>query len=166
MMTLLMALSGAAVVAGILGVIVAARPVPERPPRPRRQARFLADWRRLPLARRWSVLVAALIGVLVGVVTGWLLLAVLLPAAVLGLPVLLASSTQNERIARLDGIAEWTRNLSGVLIGGQGLEQAILASLRSTPESIQPQSRRAAPRPVDHRGGTPRFRRRPRRRDR
>jgi Flp pilus assembly protein TadB len=66
-------------------------------------------------------------------------LIVVLPAVVLGLPMLLATSSESGRIARLDGIAEWTRNLSGVLTAGQGLEQALMASLRSTPESVRPQ---------------------------
>ena len=62
-----------------------------------------------------------------------------LPAAVLGLPALLLASSADGRIARLDAIAEWTRNLSGVLTAGQGLEQAMQASLRSTPEAIRPE---------------------------
>jgi Flp pilus assembly protein TadB len=34
---------------------------------------------------------------------------------------------------------EWTRNLAGVLTVGVGLDQAIIASLRSTPEQILPE---------------------------
>lgn len=64
---------------------------------------------------------------------------VLLPLAVVGLPSLLATSDAALRIARMEAIAEWTRNLSGVLTAGQGLEQALHASLRSTPDAIRPE---------------------------
>jgi Flp pilus assembly protein TadB len=138
MTTLLMALAGALIVAGILGIVVGLRPVPERPARPASTGRLALWWRATPSPRRWVTLAALALGTVAGIASGWLVLAVLLPAAVLGLPVLLSESTQTVRIVRLDAIAEWTRNLSGVLIGGQGLEQALMASLRSTPEAIRP----------------------------
>jgi Flp pilus assembly protein TadB len=134
---LLAALSGALVVAGLLGIVAGLRLVPERPPTPKRPRPVW--WASIPPRRRWAAVVALAIGVVAGAFTGWLVLIVVLPAVVLGLPVLLSTSTEAGRIARLDGIAEWTRNLSGVLIAGQGLEQALMASLRSTPEAIRPQ---------------------------
>ncbi len=134
---LLAALSGALIVAGMLGVVAGLRPVPERPPRPLRPRP--AWWVSIPPRRRWAAVAALAVGVVAGAFTGWLVLIVVLPAVVLGLPVLLSTSTESGRIARLDGIAEWTRNLSGVLIAGQGLEQALMASLRSTPAAIRPQ---------------------------
>ena len=140
MMPILAGLCGALIVAGILGIIAGLRPVPEREPRqPRQPGRLRRAWQAVPPARRWAALTALAVGVVVGLLTGWVVLVVVLPAAVLGLPVLLATSSETARIARLDGIAEWTRNLSGVLTAGQGLEQALMASLRSTPESVRPQ---------------------------
>ena len=138
MNALLAALSGAMIVAGILGIIAGLRRVPEKPPAAPRPVRA-GRWQAIPVRRRWAALVALGIGVVAGVWTGWLILIVVLPAAVLGLPTLMATSTETERIARLDGLAEWTRNLSGVLTAGQGLEQALAASLRSTPEAVRPQ---------------------------
>ena len=140
MSAVLAALAGVLIVAGILGVIVSLRPAPEPPPKPiRRPGRVATFWRALPANRRIAVLVALAAGVVAGLLTGWLVLAVLLPGAVLGLPVLLATSPETQRITRLDGIAEWTRNLSGVLTAGQGLEQALIASLRSTPQAVRPE---------------------------
>jgi Flp pilus assembly protein TadB len=140
MNALLAGLSGALIVAGILGIVVGLRPAPEPEPRPLRQpGRLRRAWRAVPPARRWSALAALAVGAVVGVLTGWLILIVVLPAAVLGLPVILATSRESARIAKLDAIAEWTRNLSGVLVAGQGLEQALVASLRSTPDSIRPE---------------------------
>ena len=132
--------AGALIVAGILGIIAGLRPAqPEPPPRPARRDPAPGRWWAGPASARWAALAALAVGVVAGALTGWLVLIVVLPAAVLGLPVLLATSSETGRIARLDGIAEWTRNLSGVLTAGQGLEQALMASLRSTPESVRPQ---------------------------
>jgi len=140
MMPILAGLCVAMIVAGILGIIAGLRRVPEPKPKPPRQpGRLHRAWQAVPLTRRWATLAALAVGVVVGLLTGWVVLIVVLPAAVLGLPVLLATSSEAGRIARLDGIAEWTRNLSGVLTAGQGLEQALMASLRSTPESVRPQ---------------------------
>jgi len=51
--------------------------------------------------------------------------------------VLLVTSDGGRRIARLDAISEWTRNLASVITAGQSLEQALTASVRSTPEAIR-----------------------------
>lgn len=139
MTPILAALSGALLVAGVLGIIAGLRPAPARPPRPATHSTgWLRGWRAVPRVRRWLTLAALAVGVLAGVATGWMVLAVVVPAAVFGLPLLLATSSEAGRIARLDAIAEWTRNLSGVLVAGQGLEQALMASLRSTPEAVRP----------------------------
>lgn len=140
MNALLAGLSGALIVAGALGVVVGLRPSPEPEPRPSRQPGGLRrPWHQVPAVRRWLALGALALGVVAGALTGWLVLIVVLPAAALGLPLLLATSSETGRIARLDAIAEWTRNLSGVLVAGQGLEQALAASLRSAPDAIRPE---------------------------
>ena len=113
------------------------RPAP--PPRPSRQ-RTLPGWlTRMPSWQRVAAAAAVLAGVGLATVTGWVILVVLLPLAVVGLPVLLVTSDAAPRIARMEAIAEWTRNLSGVLTAGQGMEQALQASLRSTPDAIRPE---------------------------
>ena len=136
---LLAALAGALVAGGILCLVIALQPAPEKEKQSKPRTGRTGWWAAMPARRRWAGLAALAIGVVAGLLTGWVVLIVLLPAAVLGLPVLLATSTETGRIARLDGIAEWTRNLSGVLTAGQGLEQALMASLRSTPEAVRPQ---------------------------
>jgi Flp pilus assembly protein TadB len=76
------------------------------------------------------------LGVLGWVVTGWVLALVIAPAATLGLPILLAAPPAATRINRLEAMEEWTRSLAGVLTVGIGLEQALVATLRSTPAPI------------------------------
>jgi Flp pilus assembly protein TadB len=80
-----------------------------------------------------------LVGVAVAAVTGWFLAIVVVPAAVVGIPVLLSPPAAVAQIDRLVGLEEWTRALSGVLTAGVGLEQAITATLRSTPAAVKPE---------------------------
>jgi Flp pilus assembly protein TadB len=142
MSTLLAALAGALVVGGILLGIYSLTPRPAREPRPGRPARegrLVRWWRGLPAWQRWSSLAALAVGVVLMVTTGWVVAVPVLPAAVLGLPALLMVSSADRQIARMDAIAEWTRNLAGVLTAGQGIEAAIQASLRSAPDAIRPE---------------------------
>jgi Flp pilus assembly protein TadB len=69
-------------------------------------------------------------------VTGWPLALVIAPSATVGLPYLLSAPDAKERIERLEALEEWTRSLSGVLTVGIGLEQALITTLRSTPDAI------------------------------
>ena len=137
----LAALAGAMISGGILGIITGLRPAPI--PETKRASYPSGLWRRrwvvVSPTRRWATLAALIAGVIVAAVTGWMIAIVILPVAVLGMPILLASPADTGRIDKLDGIAEWTRNLSGVLVAGQGLEQALTASLRSCPDAIRPE---------------------------
>lgn len=133
-MTLLLpSLAGGLIAIGILGVIVGLRPTAV-PPRERPTARG----RRFALTSRTQMLLLVGIGLgIVGwVVTGWVLALVIAPVAVLGLPALLSAPPAATQINRLEAMEEWTRSLSGVLTVGIGLEQALVATLRSTPAPI------------------------------
>lgn len=137
---LLAALAGALIAGGALGVIASLRPVPLAPALgPRRSPALLLRVRAIPPRARLLALVGIGAGVLVAVVTGWLVAIVAVPLAVVGLPSLLASPAATAEIERLGALAEWTRNLAGVLTVGVGLEQALAATLRSTPEPIKPE---------------------------
>ncbi len=131
-------LAGTLIAGGLALVVLGLRRRPAPPPRPTRR-RVPAWVVRMPRWQRLATLAALLGGVVIGTATGWVILIVVLPLAVMGLPVLLATSDAAPRIARMEAIAEWTRNLSGVLTAGQGLEQALQASLRSTPDAIRPE---------------------------
>jgi Flp pilus assembly protein TadB len=82
------------------------------------------------------LLVGIGLGIVGWVVTGWVLALVIAPAAVIGLPVLLAAAPAATQISRLEAMEEWTRSLAGVLTVGIGLEQALVATLRSAPAPI------------------------------
>ena len=133
MIDLVPAVAGALVVGGLLALVAGLRRVPDVPHRPRsRRPRVVV------LSRRTGSLTALGLapGVLGWLATGWVLALVLGPVAVAGLPLLLSSPAPTERIARLEALEEWTRSLAGVLTVGVGLEQALVATLRSTPTPI------------------------------
>ncbi|WP_408895644.1 type II secretion system F family protein [Nocardioides sp. R1-1] len=94
--------------------------------------------RRRALNRRTRVLLLAggALGLVGWLITGWILSLVIAPVAVIGLPILLSAPPAATQIARLEAMEEWTRSLSGVLTVGIGLEQALVATLRSTPAPI------------------------------
>jgi Flp pilus assembly protein TadB len=138
---------GTALVGGLLLVVVGVTPVPDdgRPrrsqwARPRPVAALLAD--DLPPSerrrRRIWLGVAVGAGLLVWLLSGWVLAVVVLPMVVVGLPVLLSSPATATDVDRLTAIEQWTRGMSGVLTVGSGIEHAITASLGSTPEAIAP----------------------------
>lgn len=132
MSPLIPGIAGGLVALGILGVVIGLRPTETAPPATGRPAR------RSRLSRRTRLLLLA--GVALGLVgwlfTGWVLALAIAPVAVIGLPVLLAAPPAATQIARLEAMEEWTRSLSGVLTVGIGLEQALVATLRSTPAPI------------------------------
>lgn len=137
MIALVPALAGALIVAGVIGLIIGLRPAPARERRPasRRMRRF----GEMDRTTRMLVLGGITGGVVAWLVTGWVLAIVAVPVAAVGLPMLLSSGSAASRIARLEAMEEWTRSLSGVLTVGVGLEQALVATLRSTPAAVTPE---------------------------
>ena len=133
MIVLIPTLAGALIVAGIIGLVVGLRPSGHiaRPPRQHRRSRLTKRTSRLLVAGTAA-------GVLAFAITGWVLALVAAPVAFVGLPVLLSSSSAQQRIVRLEAMEEWTRTLAGVLTVGVGLEQSLVTSLRSTPAAIEP----------------------------
>lgn len=97
------------------------------------------DWRRAPRRVVVTGAVAAVAGVVVALLSGWVIAIVVFPLAALGLPALLGTSDEAHTIERLEGLAEWTRNLAGVITVGVGLEGALVATLRTTPDVIRPE---------------------------
>lgn len=137
MMALVPAVAAGLIVAGLIGIIVGSRPAEAPVAKPRRQQRVA----RVSISTRTRnlLLIGIAAGIVVALATGWLLAVLVVPLAVAGLPVLLSASDAALQIARLEAMEEWTRSLSGVLTSGVGLEQALIATLRSTPEAIKPE---------------------------
>lgn len=149
MTPLLAALTTAAVLGGLLLVIVGLQQVQEtelagRPSSPRAlrvRAAVTGALMNGPGLQRRRIQLAVAVGggMLAFLVTGLALMVLAVPVAVLGLPRLLGTPASAADVDRLEALEEWTRNLAGVLAVGVSLEQAIAASLRSTPEPLRPQ---------------------------
>ena len=92
--------------------------------------------------RRIQALLGIGLGVVGWLVTGWGLALLIGPVAVIGLPMLLSAPPSATQIVRLEAMEEWTRSLAGVLTVGVGLEQALVATARSTPAPIAAEVRR------------------------
>ncbi|MFJ1792587.1 type II secretion system F family protein [Kitasatospora griseola] len=88
--------------------------------------------------RRVQVALALLGGPAGWLFTGIPLVALLVPAAVFGLPWLFdATRSDTRRIERLEALAEWTQRLADVLLLGVGLNQAIVTSRRTAPAALE-----------------------------
>jgi Flp pilus assembly protein TadB len=135
-MTLVAGVSGSLVVLGLVLVLVGMRgssaPVGPRAA-PRRQGRGrTTQW------RRWRWVVAVAVGAGVWLLTGLPVTGPIAALAVIGLPGLVATSTEaSRRIDRIEAVEEWTRRLADVLAVGVGIEQAIIVSVRTVPEPIR-----------------------------
>lgn len=135
---LLAALAGALLVTGVLLGVAGLRPVPVVPAPARRPVRSHRPGRRWSRRTEIAAGLGLLVGAVIAVTTGWVLAVVLVPAALAGLPALLAAPS-GQRIERLESLEEWTRSLAGVLTAGVGLEQALVVTLRATPAAIRPE---------------------------
>lgn len=141
------ATAGALIVAGLLGLAAEVAGVEIVPRRARRNVVARASWwQRATLRTRRLIVAAAVVGVVLWLLTGWVLAVVLVPVAVLLVPWLMSAPEGARDIERLEALEEWTRALSGILTSGQGVEQALIASVRSTPDAIQPEITRLAAR--------------------
>lgn len=133
------AVFGTLVVAGLIGAVLALRPRPVREPVARRPSALARRVRATSSRTRLVLVVSIGGGLLLALLTGWVAAVLILPAAALGLPYLLAAPPTAATVRRLEAMEEWTRNLAGVLSSGVGLEQAVTATLRSTPDAIKPE---------------------------
>ncbi|HEY8722150.1 type II secretion system F family protein [Pengzhenrongella sp.] len=142
MRNMLAVVSGALMGVGTWGVLVGLIRVPVDDPLRRAPA-----WRRRRAARppaaltpwrRWRWPAAAGGGLIAWAVSGWPAVGLVVAIMVVGLPVLLGTAKAVARaIDRVEGVEEWTRRLSDLLVTGIGLEQAITDSQRSCPAVIR-----------------------------
>ena len=145
MTALIAALAATAILGGLILLIVGLRKVPPPAPRPTKRrsdaGALTKQWQRTTRRQRLAAAVGLALGVVIAVWTGWIIAVVLLPLAAVGIPYLLSTPGTLTRIDRLEAMEEWSRSLAGVLTVGYGLEQALIATLRSTPDAIRPEVR-------------------------
>jgi tight adherence protein B len=136
MLCTVVALVGVLVI--VLGFMPAPPPTTARPPGAL-HLRVRAYRSKFSRRRQFIALGGVALGVVAWLVTGWFVAVIAVPIAAIGLPVLLVKGTENETIERLEALETWTRSLSGLIVSGAGMEQAISASLSSSPGAIKEQ---------------------------
>ncbi|BCB86159.1 type II secretion system protein [Phytohabitans suffuscus] len=137
-------LSGAACVGGLVLAVmsIVGTRSPVKPPSPisRRLSHLWNGTGRTAAQRRRhrTVLVSAIVaGALAWMVTGLPMVGLLVGIAVPGAPWLFGvGQTERRAIARIEAVGEWTRRLRDVSSTGQGLQQAIIATVSTAPEEI------------------------------
>lgn len=141
-MKALAGLAGAIAVVGamvaVVGLVPAARP--ECPIHRRRHIqspglRFRRDAVDRRGALRWLVALGA--GTTGWLFTGWPTVGIAAAVVVIALPWLRAERASH-RIDRLEALEQWTRRLADLLTIGSGIEQALIASVRTAPAPIEP----------------------------
>lgn len=139
MTPLIPALAGGLVVAGILGLIVGPPPKRASAPTSRRPTWLRTRLGRMSRKTQMRAVVAFIIGVVIAILTGFVLAVIALPAAAIGLPYLLSPATGGSTPDRLQALEEWSRGLSGRLTVGMGLDSALKRSLSTAPDQIRPE---------------------------
>ena len=136
MTAVLASLLGALLIAGVVLVIAGARPRAVRPAR-RWSVRSAAGSRTRALVRAHGLQLA--IGVVAGVgfaaVTGMSVMVVVVPVAVVGLPMLL-SAPANRDIEMLEALDRWVRGLAATLPTGRSITDAVRVSVRNAPATL------------------------------
>jgi Flp pilus assembly protein TadB len=145
MQPLIAAVCGSALIAGALLFVASLRPPRERaasaPSRTQQgpsKLRLMLGLTPQTNARAKAARVGAVAaGMVAWLLTGWVVLVVILPGALLFLPSLIRPRTNETAIKRVEALEEWLRNLQGVITVGMGIESALQASQRSAPLAIR-----------------------------
>ncbi len=133
-------LAGVLVVGGTLLIMAGFRSSAVRPQQSSTDLwTTLVDGRAGRFAREqgWRLAVAILAGVVAATATGWPLLLVLIPAGVVGLPVLLGQPA-NRELELLQALDRWVRALAAMLPTGRSITDAIRLSRRQSPAILAP----------------------------
>lgn len=98
-------------------------------------------WSAWSPARRLWIVASFTLGVVIAVITGWLIAILLVPVGMLGIPALLSEPPQRE-IATLAGLDRWVRLLAPSIATGKSIRDAILSTRSQAPAVlIQPVTR-------------------------
>jgi tight adherence protein B len=144
--TVLAGMLGALCAVGIVTFCVALRPVAVEELPPGRLAR------REPMAARVEnvtlrLVLALVVGVLVGAVTRWPMAALMFGMAGFMAPSLVGGSAARQtQLDRVEAMAAWAEMLRDTMAGAGGLEQSILATAAVAPLAIRPEVIRLAAR--------------------
>jgi tight adherence protein B len=134
-MAIYASLTGAMVMAGIVMMVFAFRPAPKK--RQRRNVRPTLPQRWAAITRRTknTILLGLILGVATAALSGILILVVVVPAAVIGLPLLLGKPDTRERDL-LSALESWSRSLSSAAETGSFTLREVVAITRGSATPI------------------------------
>jgi tight adherence protein B len=129
------ALAGGLLMGGIVMMVVAFRPAPNRPDRHSSQPTLTQRWAAVTRRTKTTVLVGVLLGMVAAAVSGILILVVVVPAAVIGLPMLLGKPDTRERDL-LSALETWSRSLSSAAATGAFTLREVISITRGSAPAI------------------------------
>lgn len=146
-MAIYASLTGAMVMAGIVMMVFAFRPAPKK--RQRRNIRPTLPQRWAAITRRTksTILFGLILGVATAALSGIVILVVVVPAAVIGLPILLGKPDTRERDL-LSALESWSRSLSSVAANSRSCRTCSTQPRRRRSISRRPRGNRPPRRPV------------------
>ena len=132
------AIAGAILLAGIVMAVAYFRPAPEKAPkRAKTQATLAQRWRRVSRPTRTRLLIGAAVGLVAALFTGIPLLLVVIPAAIVGLPLLLGKQDTREQQLIL-ALEAWARSLASTAETGKYTLREVIGITRgATPPLLR-----------------------------
>ncbi len=134
-MALYAALTGVMLMAGAVTMVFALRPVPERPQRRDLRRTLPRRWATVTRRTKTTILFGLILGVVAATVSGIVILVVVVPAAVIGLPLLLGKPDTRER-ELLSALEGWARSLSSAAETGSFTLREVIAITRGSAPPI------------------------------
>jgi Flp pilus assembly protein TadB len=132
---LLAVVGGAIAAGGLVLLVVGIRGLPQRSDPKPRSGRSAQDL--LQTGAR-QIVIGVVVGLLVLVLTRWIVAAVAIGVLAFLWPALFgATKTTKTDMARLEALATWTESLRDTIAGAVGLEQAIPASVDAAPDVLR-----------------------------
>lgn len=129
--------TGALVMAGIVLLVVAFRPAPPKQPRRNTGPTLTQKWAMVSRNTKTRIVVGLALGVLAAAFSGIILLIVVVPAAIIGLPLLLGRPNTRERDL-LSELETWSRSLAAAAeTGNFTLRQVIEVTQGSAPPLLR-----------------------------
>jgi tight adherence protein B len=134
-MAIYAALTGAMVMAGIVTLVFAFRPAPERPQRRSIRPTLPQRWAEVTRRTKTTIFLGVILGVVAAALSGIVILVVVVPAAVIGLPLLLGKPDTRER-DMLSALESWARSLSSAAETGSFTLREVIAITRASAPPI------------------------------
>lgn len=122
----------------IAGLIPADRSNPDKVPS-RRSLQLQTLRSKFTRRQRYAVVAGLVGGVVVWLLSGWVIALIAVPAAVIGVPFLTSGGNEKATIDKLEGLQNWIRALAGLITAGSPLESAIGRSASSAADSVKEQ---------------------------